>query len=134
MNREILFRAWHKQKKIMCDVLLTCFVNRYVNVLPEYQLEGGNQEEWRFDEIELMQFTGLTDKHGRKIFEGDILRTMSGIAVVVWCDAAFALESPGSEAVDWEHSSVFEQSEILGNIHQTPELYRDGWRDFQHKS
>lgn len=129
MQREIAYRAWHKQKKIMCDVLLICFVNRYVDVLPEDQLEGGTQEEWKFDEIELMQFTGLLDKDGNKIFEGDILRTMSGIAVVVWHDAAFALKSPGSEAVDWGHSSVYEQSEILGNIHQTPELYIDEWRD-----
>lgn len=53
--KEIRFRAFHIEKRIWCDVLLICFVNRYVNVLPEYQLEGGNQEEWSFDEINLIQ-------------------------------------------------------------------------------
>src|SRR5690606_14767747 len=82
-----------------------------------------NSPDWyEVDPETVGQFTGLLDKEGNKIFEGDILRTMSGIAVVVWLDAAFALESPGSEAVDWVYSSVYEQSEILGNIHQTPEL------------
>lgn len=76
MQREIAYRAWHKQKKIMCDVLLICFVNRYVDVLPEDQLEGGTQEEWKFEEIELMQFTGLLDKEGNKIFEDDVLRSV----------------------------------------------------------
>lgn len=124
MNREILFRAWHKQKKIMCDVLLICFVNRYVNVLPEYQLEGGNQEEWRFDEIELMQFTGLTDMMGQKIFEGDVVRPsashISANCIVVWGHSGFALSY-----ADWvnqfaEH--VWKEVEVIGNIHQTPEL------------
>lgn len=37
-------------------VLLVCFVNRYVNVLPEENLEGGNQEEWPFNELEWIDF------------------------------------------------------------------------------
>lgn len=72
------------------------------------------------------QDTGLADKHGRMIFEGDILQTHSGIAVVVWDDAAFALQSPGSEAVDWEHSSYFQASTLIGNIYDNPELIKNG--------
>src|SRR5687767_5726223 len=67
------YRAWHKEKKIMCVVLLICFVNEYVNVLPDYQLEGGNQEEWKFDEIELMQTTEIRDMKNMPVFGGDIL-------------------------------------------------------------
>lgn len=126
MNREILFRAWHKQKKIMCDVLLICFVNRYVNVLPEYQLEGGNQEEWRFDEIELMQFTGLTDKNGRKIFEGDVVKTVTGKPMVVsWNPrfASFCLDREGWAFSHW-FGETCEANEVtvIGNTHDNPEL------------
>lgn len=47
------FKARHKTTGEMCDVLLICFVNRYVDVLPDSELEGGNQVEWKFDEIDL---------------------------------------------------------------------------------
>lgn len=71
------------------------------------------------------QFTGLVDRNGKKIYEGDILETEQGIAYVIWNDAAFALKSPGSNAVDWEHSSVYEKSIVIGSIHDNPELLNE---------
>jgi len=50
---EITFKARHKKSLELCNVLLICFVNRYVDVLPESELEGGNQVSWSFDEIDL---------------------------------------------------------------------------------
>lgn len=119
-NREILFRG----REYYTDEWVYGYLIEDDEGLciAKYEKERDIERRHAIDPNTVGQFTGLLDKEGNKIFEGDILRTMSGIAVVVWLDAAFALKSPGSEAVDWEHSSVFEQSEILGNIHQTPEL------------
>lgn len=53
MNFKI--RAHHKPTGQKCDVLLICFVNKYVDVMPESELEGGNQASWPFSEIIIHQ-------------------------------------------------------------------------------
>lgn len=68
------------------------------------------------------QFTGLKDKNNKEIYIGDVLQTPTGIATVVWQDIAVALKIPGSEDVDWEHSSYYAKCEIIGNIHENPDL------------
>lgn len=74
------------------------------------------------DKATLGQFTGLTDKSGTKIFEGDIVKTNLGIAYVIWDDTCFAFKSPGSNAIDYEYKRGFKESEVIGNIHDNPEL------------
>lgn len=73
----------------------------------------------------LGQFTGMTDKNGKKIFEHDIVRFGGGVFVVVYydCRIGFAFSGlfgrgcvPGFGMTNWEHM------EIIGNIHDNPEL------------
>ena len=72
----------------------------------------------------LGQYTGLTDKNGKKIFEGDIITAGCNAAVVKYNEskAAFYIEDENCEEYlgeEWETDV-----EIIGNIHDNPELLK----------
>lgn len=76
------------------------------------------------------QYTGLTDKNGKKIFEGDILRINyypKDDVIIEWHDGAFRFKKAKfPRAYEYEHLCVNQQSvryrRIIGNIHDNPEL------------
>lgn len=43
--------AYNKRTQQQAQVLLICFVNQYVDVMPESELEGGSQVSWEFNDI-----------------------------------------------------------------------------------
>lgn len=124
--REILFRG--KQKGIMNWVegtgIFTDGINTWLSANePNRPIAYGLKHKIVLSET-VGQFTGLTDKNGKKIFEGDIVKYGEHTMVVVWYDflASFAL----AFSVDGNYHETMSKSdvylEVIGNIHDNPEL------------
>lgn len=129
MNREILFRAKHIHAMDSNEYLNGRWMHGYLsdkNYINDKSLEG----EFLVDENTICQYTGLTDKNGKKIFEGDILRYADEtILKTVWNDRKYGFAAQcvkGSVLLKdckwglWEFES--DEVEVIGNAFDNPEL------------
>ncbi|MBC1704476.1 hypothetical protein HB968_07225 [Listeria welshimeri] len=132
--RESEFRAFVKRKKEMFPVTDLRF-NRYEKDAVGVSGCGDPYctmcDDWyNFDDVLLMQYTGLKDKNGKKIFEGDIVINSKGqigyIAFLVQ-EAGFVVVLKNSD-YRLGHRNTNECYErathhkIIGNIHENPDL------------
>ena len=121
--REIKFRAWHKEKKIIGEVLGIDILHKEIFFSNE---DVDCYEHSDFKDIELMQYTGLKDMREKEIYEGDILFESFGEKYykVVFENGSFRAEFEGDfEERSFDLIDVVAQScEIVGNIYENPEL------------
>lgn len=134
------FRVWDKNNKCMHEVRSIWIGDDFpLNSHVTYSLD--NTVEVIFDDIELMQSTGLKDKNGVEIFEGDILHRkvhviLLGTDLNKWVDEYVhvewkyggwhvgedLLEFVLEEGIDRHTGCTQTALEVLGNIYENPEL------------
>ncbi len=125
--REIKFRAWDKTEN---HFISDFAINSVGDEIGKFSYRC---HEWNWNEIspsfELMQYTGLKDKNGKGIYEGDIVQFISEESrafneivfwdneMLCWGLKAPTYNEPLSDMID-------EDGEVIGNIYENPELLK----------
>ena len=132
MEREIKFRYWDHTTKYMAEVRLLKYETTLAAV--EYWDEKGDSYTmWNTKGVDqyLMQYTGLKDKNGKEIYEGDCLDGIYAKGSIEWCTKCGGFMYIGNEngclgcTRDLCPIDVVEDAhkyEIIGNIYENPEL------------
>ena len=152
-QREIKFRAWDEKNKM--------WIIKSLEDLLQWSADG-NYQNRDMEFVVWEQYTGLLDKNGKEIFEGDIVKiaghteaegatiigfyptTLVGAGeseedlnvervsindVVIFKDGAFCIEgwtnTLAELMTDWSSNIDPELIEVIGNVHENPELLKD---------
>lgn len=126
------YRAWIKEEKCFAD---------YIETIRYYAKEidlcwGGICESdcFDFEGVIFTQSTGLRDKNGKEIFEGDVVRqvrtqptteneTITGVVTMI--EGAWLIMNDCEQLASYLWSET-DENEIIGNIYENPELLEEG--------
>lgn len=155
--RPIKFRAWSKSQKLMFHNVQNAYDTLRAHYPPE--IENASDEErdrWclyknsfgdvlESNDFDVMQFTGLHDKNGKEIYEGDIVnyredlpsmnerqKAIQGadmvqideVGIIQWTDSDASFDIHFKDYVRGFGARGDVTMEVLGNIHENPELVK----------
>jgi uncharacterized phage protein (TIGR01671 family) len=137
--RKIKFRAWSKQHKEMLDVREIGFKQNggieFVILIKPRQINERGDIGFEFpkkyidgNSLKLMQYTGLKDKNGKEVYEGDIV--YFGFTGLVYYDKKKAQYRVDIEEGRSAELTLVQNGEcyvkVIGNKYENPELLEEG--------
>lgn len=137
MNDRFRFRAWLLEYERMVDVAIINFAFRSIRFAQIYLTDDGkpvlndygqvidsvsqSKSREHLSKCILMQCTGLKDKNGRLIYEGDIVLNGLHNNLIEWYKGGFWINGFVNGA-KWNIHIIHDSLEVIGNIHENPEL------------
>lgn len=123
-KREILFRGWNKKNKNWLYGYYFAYCGHHfisVDVLNDFSTP---LDEYLVDADTVGQYTGLKDKNGKKIFEGDILNVdfLDVTRTVSYCKDGFVCET--ANTISYDLHNVYKDCCVVGNVHENQELIK----------
>jgi len=118
--REIKFRAWYANQEMHYGI--APIDNKYYIF---FETQKRNAHDLQINRaISIMQYTGLKDKNGKDIYEGDIVKhaTDEGVYKVIFEDGGFYVKN----LFEYDFQTINEYPlEVIGNIYENPELLEE---------
>lgn len=131
---EIKYKAWYKPLGVMIEPENLVKIELETKVLGVYmEMDNRGYHELRMYDFEMMQYTGLKDKNGREIYEGDVFppgeRTRGEVTIVCYDSkqlrykaVPLSLYKANAGNGGWTGFDLNPFSEVIGNIYENPEL------------
>lgn len=117
-RRKVRYRAWDKKNKEM----ILDYKIKFIEGIYNYSLN----DEFADEEYVFMQYTGLDDKNGKEIYEGDIVANKHNLQFVVeYVSGKFKFVEDTKSAIIFMANLNDEnnkQVEVIGNIYENPDL------------
>ena len=133
--REIKFRAWLKEEKKMVNVETIDFTDKSIQYLEKNEfINAYLSRRMIFDDIELMQFSGLKDANSKEIYEGDIIKykfpydtRLKHISPVKFLEteASFGIKDRYGNEIPLYTISANNYFEVIGNIYENKNLLEE---------
>lgn len=136
--REIKFRAWDRGRSEMLPITSMNWSEWWVSCEPILEdsvlpLAYGDRNSFKNEDTDrhiLMQYTGLKDRNGKEIYEGDIVRVEpkngygyitedTDIGVITWVTGYYMVEMDKQTPFFMLYCAYFE---VIGNIYENPEV------------
>ena len=129
--RDVKFRAWKKTDtpEMFANITLVNFKEKNIGIDFPISTQTARADVESLDNIVLMQYTGLKDKKGVEIYEGDVLFHPLQGRRKVYYPYSERVASYGLRDIDNGFGSTLQDShavwEVIGNIYENPELLED---------
>lgn len=136
MNDRFKFRVFLKYNQIMCDIDSYCFLQGLNKCV--FHFTNGGQKTLKNDDFIIMQCTGLKDKNGKLIYEGDIVDKGTRCKwIITWFKNRFILvpdfeyknkdkcandRECGFKYFENNHNYASKDDEVIGNIYENKSL------------